>query len=279
MKLRHEEQLSAEALQRHLQNEHGIPSSWEGVDAERPDLRFTVIRCNRWRETWAVEVTSLVQYIDWDGKEGNRRLFEPAIFNMVKCLNQELGPQMKSGYWLEVVGPLERRIFCDLERRVRQYISSGKTEQEALDGPELYASAVNEIGNDPNDPLVQSIVEQLVRSRTKITIKAVAGTPGITGLSGLSGVAKIPGSDTFAADIDATLHYAVNRILDKKLPRMATVHGYDRKILLVWNAIPFAHAPDVKNVFLSKDTTGIDGIFFFEYSADRVSLITNSGLI
>lgn len=69
--------------------------------------------------------------------------------------------------------------------------------------PELHASALNEIGNDPNDPLVQWAVRTLVKSRTKSTIKAVPGAPGIAGLSSLSGVAKIPDSDKFAADIDA----------------------------------------------------------------------------
>lgn len=135
MRLRDEERLSADALQRHLRDEHGMASSWEGVDPDPPDLRFDVVRCDRWTETWAVEVTGLGQYIEWDGKEVDSRVFGPAISKIIKTINDELGPHMKSGYSLNVTGPLHDGIFRDFDRRVRQYIKDGKTEEEALDGP------------------------------------------------------------------------------------------------------------------------------------------------
>lgn len=277
MPLRPEERLSAEALERFLQEQHGITSSWSGVDACRPDLRFDIARPAGAAESWAVEVTGLIQYIDWTGSEVNRKVFEPAILRMCKRLNEELGPHMKQGYWLNVTGPFDAEVFRDLERRIRAYVLSGKTEEEALDYAEAHAAVMDDIRGDPDDPRVQWAVQQVVKDQIQVTIKGVAGD-SIVAFSGISGTARIPNSDKFAADVDATLRYATNRILEAKLPRMATVSGYDRKVLLVWSGIPFAAASDVGEQFRALEPKGIDGIFFFEYGKDQVSLLLNCGL-
>lgn len=135
MALRPEERMSADALQSHLQVRYGITSSWSGVDPDPPDLRFDITRPNRVAESWAVEVTGLMQYSEWNGDEVNRRIFEPKVFKVCERLNQELGPHMKHSYLLDVIGPFDVS-FRDLERRIRENVASGRTEEEALDYPE-----------------------------------------------------------------------------------------------------------------------------------------------
>lgn len=253
-------------------------SSWSGVDSDPPDLRFEITRPDTSAESWAVEVTGLIQYIEWEGSEVNRRIFEPAVFKLCKRLNEDLGPHMRHGYWLNVTGPFDASVFRDLERRIRAYIETGKTDEEALDYAEAHASVMDEIRGDPADPRVQWAVQQVVQDRIKVTIKGVAGGKGIVAFSGISGTARIPNTDKSAADVDATLQYATRRILEAKLPRMAKVNGFDRKVLSVWSGIPFVSADDVREQFRALDPKGIDGIFFFEYGKDRVSLLLDFGL-
>lgn len=68
MPLKDEERLSAEALEQYL-SLNGITSSWSGVDPDPPDLQFSVVRPNGATERWAVEVTGIFQYVDWNGAE------------------------------------------------------------------------------------------------------------------------------------------------------------------------------------------------------------------
>jgi hypothetical protein len=276
--VRPEERLCGEALEWHLKEQYGISSSWSGVQPDPPDLRFDLTRTDGKTESWGVEVTGLVQYIEWNGDEVNRRVFEPAIFKMVKRLNEELGPSMTYGYFLNITGPLDAAVFRDLDRRVREYITSGKTEEEALDYPEALASVEKEIPAKRDDPVIREVMKQVTQGRIKVTIKASPGCSGVVVFSGIGGAARIPGTHELAANVDATLKYATKRILDAKLPRMAKVNGYDRKVLLVWCNIPFADASDVAGAFKAQELAGIDGIFFAEFGSDRVTLIADSGL-
>ena len=51
-----------------------------------------------------------------------------------------------------------------------------------------------------------------------------------------------------AADIMATLRYAVKRILDEKLPKLAQCTSYQRRILLVWRGHWMAEPRQVRDV-------------------------------
>jgi hypothetical protein len=97
-------------------------------------------------------------------------------------------------------------------------------------------------------------------------------------MTGISGVATIPNSKELAANVDATLHCSINRLLKAKLPRMAKLTGYDRKLLLIWNDIPFADANDVQSYFTAHQPSGIDAIFFVEGGKGNTSLLLDSGL-
>src|ERR1700694_4200564 len=60
MALRPEEQHAAEVFERWLA-EQGTRVKWEAVEADPPDLCFIVAQEHE--ERWAVEVTTLVQYV------------------------------------------------------------------------------------------------------------------------------------------------------------------------------------------------------------------------
>jgi hypothetical protein len=59
---------------------------------------------------------------------------------------------------------------------------------------------------------------------------------------------------------------------------MAKVSGYDRKLLLVWNGIPFAAADQVRAHFRALESCELDAVFFFESGKDQVSLVLDSGV-
>jgi hypothetical protein len=281
MAVRREERLSAEALQRHLNDQYGIVSNWSGVEPDPPDLRFDITRPEGSTESWAVEVTAMVQRYQQEGKEdgGNRYDFEPRIMKILAKLNDELGPQMKCGYFLIVTGPLHPRVFRDLENRVREFVVSGKTEEEALDWNEVVASVRKNITADPDEPGVREIIEKVARDGTRVRIKATDGVSKIVALSGISGAAMVPNSDELAANVEATLDHATTYILQEKLPRMAKVSGYTRKVLLICKAIPTVNASHVAAALGPKVKTELDGIFLFEPGQGRVTLVLNNGLV
>ncbi len=58
------------------------------------------------------------------------------------------------GYGLFVTGPLDPKVFRELEQRILDYIRSGKKEETDLDHPEAVALALRSVGGDLKDPLV-----------------------------------------------------------------------------------------------------------------------------
>ena len=74
-------------------SERGLQCNWTpGAKLPAPpDLDFFVTTADGSVETWAVEVTGLLQYIEWQGKVINRYVFEPTIFRMVDRIKKDLG--------------------------------------------------------------------------------------------------------------------------------------------------------------------------------------------
>ena len=123
MAFKREEQLSADALQRHLIDRgYAISASWTpGPDP--PDLAFTILRPDGVSETWGVEVTALTQYVDQSIRKGTktvtktveRRGFEAAVHDICERINQTYGSQLSMGYALFVAGPHDPKVFRELE--------------------------------------------------------------------------------------------------------------------------------------------------------------------
>jgi hypothetical protein len=186
---------------------------------------------------------------------------------------------MKCTYFLNFTGPLDSKVFQTIEGRVWNYIESGRTEEEALDWAEAVASVRKTITAKPITPDIQSVIERVAADRVRLTIKGIQGGNRIVLFSGISGAARVPNSNELAANVDATLDHSVSYVLKEKLPRMAKVQGYDRKVLLVWKAIPTVTAEDLAAVFASKLKSELDGVFLYEYGANRTTLVLNAGLL
>jgi hypothetical protein len=170
-------------------------------------------------------------------------------------------------------------VFQTIARRVRDYVESGRTDEESLDWAEAVSSVRKEIKAQPITPDIQCVIDRVATDRVRLTIKAIKSENRIVMLSGISGAARVPHSDELAAHVDATLDHSVSYVLKEKLPRMANVQGYDRKVLLVWKAIPTVTPPDVGAVFASKLTSEMDGVFLYEHGSSRATLILNAGLL
>ncbi|HEY1216067.1 MAG TPA: hypothetical protein VGE93_20760 [Bryobacteraceae bacterium] len=81
------------------------------------------------------------------------------------------------------------------------------------------------------------------------------------------------------ANIPASLDHATSYVVEKKIPRLAKVTGYDRKVLLVWKAMPHVQAAEIGASFCSKIHTGLDSIFPYEHGEQRISLDLDLGLM
>lgn len=87
MALRAEEKHAAEVFERWLA-EKGRPEdrvTWEPVEADPPDLCFILERDG---VQWAVEVTTLVQYVEFNGEERNINDF---LFSSTACATALVG--------------------------------------------------------------------------------------------------------------------------------------------------------------------------------------------
>src|SRR5580658_10384205 len=106
MPLRREERQSAEILQGWLE-QLGFKATWEPVDRDPPDLSFTVAGEPVGEERWGVEVTGLFQYVDWDGRESNRKNIEIPLHRLCERLKSQVPSSTTTGYLIFGSGPHE----------------------------------------------------------------------------------------------------------------------------------------------------------------------------
>src|SRR5579864_301310 len=109
MGLRPEEKRAAELFGQWL-SEHikpGTRFSWESVEPDPPDLCFTVRQKASCAERWAVEVTTLVQYVEFNGEERNFQDFFALLRRMCERLNTALPQESGRGYLIWGSGPFE----------------------------------------------------------------------------------------------------------------------------------------------------------------------------
>jgi len=289
MAFKPEEGLSADALQIHLiASGYATSASWTpGPDP--PDLSFTVLRPKGVTESWGVEVTALTQYVEQSFKKGGkvvtkpveRRTFEPAVHAICERINQKYGSQLSMSYCLTVTGPLDPKVFRELEQRIVDYIQSGNTQEIALDHSEAIALLQESIGgSDLNDPIVQYAVQHAVQLTApqyeRVRLKTGPYGKGVWVGSGLNEADRLPENGGFVADVSATVEYAVRRILDQKLRILKTrVSGYDRKFLLIWNDLPLARSSDLIEALASRTLTDVDSVFFIDVGWKAVTLVAD----
>jgi len=125
--IRPEEELAAQLFDRWLSG-LGLTVKWRSVSPDPPDLAFTVAVQDREPEEWAVEVTGLFQYVDWNGKEGNIRNVQAPLERLAERLNKSTEHQQAvTGYLISGSGPFDVALKT-IEDRAMDYIRSGRTE-------------------------------------------------------------------------------------------------------------------------------------------------------
>jgi hypothetical protein len=217
-KLRPEEEFAAKMLQDTL-TELGVKSTWEPGD-DPPDLVFEVEGSGR----WAVEVTALYQYITKDGKEESRAAVTESLIEMCERVQAKVTDLINSSYLITGMGPLRSPSLRDVEKRAIAYIRSGKSDEEALD----------------DDRRIR-----IVRQKHPVRVAWSVGLDGRTmGAGGSS-----------AAYIEGTVTYALVRILGEKLPALATLTGFDRKMLLILKNYFFTEPEMVSEILSARSLT------------------------
>jgi len=228
------EEVSAKALKTLLEK-LGRNCSYAPVYPENgfPDFNFIVNG-----EKWAVECTDLHQYIDVDGKAASRVGSDKRLEKLCENIRAKAKPGLNRRYIIGAFGPELEVEGKEIEKRALAYIESGKTEREALDILEI---------NDP-DPEKAGLLRLVAEDQAKVHIHAVTAEVPITYFYGLDGSIKNADAEHLAADIMETLRFALNRILDDKLPKLAQCTSYDRRLLLAWLGYWVAEARQIKEV-------------------------------
>jgi hypothetical protein len=261
--LRPEERLAAQALERWLLD-FGLKVNWHGVEADPPDLCF-VVESDDHAEKWAVEVTGLFQYVDWNGEEKNIRNVQAPLHRLSERLKKALPERTIVAYVVSASGPFDSDLK-DIEQRAVDYIKSGKTEREYLDLAQAVAEIEDSLTADPADPRIRAIVTGVAERNARFTIQAITKPMKVSWVAGLDGTARTPDGQAMIADVMATLRSGVQRILDAKLPRMKALTGFQRRMLLIWSDYFFAEPERLKEVLDEKRLTAddVDTIFLID---------------
>ncbi len=282
MALPHDEQVSAEALNYYLLR-CGLISTFLPVPEDPPDVVFHVTREKQ--ESWATEITGMFQYVGFEDGEKNYMSFLPALKSGLEKLSTQLGKPLQHSYYLNVKWPIPSQILSSIGRRVRSYISAGKTEEEYLDYDDVLAGLLkdtqaNGVTLDLTNPSIVSTYSEVAKEKCRVSIRAEDNDKGnhrVVLFAGPGGADTVPNSSNLVADVDATLDYSLERILAAKAPRMKQVCGYDKKVLLIWNTIPFATAENTKSALAKHNTTVFDAIFLLE-GTNQITLLIDNGL-
>jgi hypothetical protein len=261
--IREDERLSAEALKTYLQDRLGYTASWSAVAADPPDLEFYVIRSPKKSERWGVEVTGLFQYAEWEGAEVTRLAFEPKLHKMIERFSSD--------------GPLPIKLLNALPKLILEYIRSGQQAEVALDHAEAVETVCGQMNADRDDPFVHAVLQQVAHEYERVRMMATPGKPGIHLVSLIPAVARIPHSNKRIGDIQESVTYSVNRILDAKLPKLAKITGFDRRILLIWSGFVLADASEVVKAIALRNLsiTDVDAVFFVDFGWKAASLVSN----
>jgi hypothetical protein len=157
-----------------------------------------------------------------------------------------------------------------IEQRAVEYIRSGRMAREFLDFPEAAAKFQHILKDRPDDPRLIASVQKLAEENCHFSISAITKPVQVVWGAMLQGAAGIPNTDKMLADVGATLKHAIGRILDRKLPRLKSVTGYQRKLLLIWSGYFMADAASVKEVLDTRKLTTqeVDSILLIDDASE-----------
>ena len=227
MTLKGNEEAAGSILKRTL-DELGIHAEWRPGD-DPPDLVFEVEN----RGHWAVEVTELHQYLQMGDKTESRATVTEPLLKMCERVQAMVFGDLNKQYLIDGLGPVTKPPLRDIEKRAAAYIRSGRTDEQTLD--------------DHGNIRIRTITSP-VRVGWMIGLDATA--PGPTG--------------SLSADVRSNLEFALDRVLSAKLPVLATLTGYSRRILLIWRDYLFAEPEMLKDILATHSLTAdkVDTILF-----------------
>jgi len=264
---RKEEEVAAESFSRWLTT-HGIRNDWRPVNPDPPDLEFLVSAGGK-AQRWAVEVTQVMQYVDWAGEEKSGKYLEGVVEDLRKRLERAIPEGTKLGYILEVAGPFPRDSVSAIQKRAVGYIQSGRTEEACLDFPEAMEKALGGVPPESVDPEGMKIMRGFAKSIARFHIWAtteadVVGT--VKSIAWFHASATTPAGNASTGHIRSTLEYTVQKILKEKIPRLQSLGSFQRKILLLVQEYDFAEPDRLKEVLVEKAlaATDIDSVFLID---------------
>lgn len=199
-RLKRSEVISRDLYEGYL-TEHGSSVNCARGD-EFPDFVFT---CDGVKH--AVEVTELHEYLDDGLSQGDsREAFERPIIEICNNLEKQLAPTLDRFVCVCISFPLTKGELNSLRRSILSYVNRDIEEREPLFGRDdcwLESSADDNPGIEP------------------ILIPSASST--------------VPGSKKTSANIQASIDYAVGRILSDKLPRFKALGYFHEKVLMIYS--------------------------------------------
>jgi hypothetical protein len=231
--MKENERHAADILKAFLAEKLNLKVSWKPGE-DPPDFVFTVNS-----EQWAVEETQLHQYIQLRNKPESRQAIEEPLARMCERIRAAAKPAANRDYIIAVFGPVEDRKLGDIEQAVMEHIRSGQLASKQV---------------------ADSVKVEVMPREARIEY-----------MIGLNTGVMAAGGQAISADVHANLEFALNRILDQKLPRLERLEGFKRRILLITSAYLFAEAGNVSDILHSRQIT--------EKQCDTVLLIDESGSI
>jgi hypothetical protein len=220
----------------------GYQAEWQPGD-NPPDLVFEVNGLDQ----WAVEVTELRQYFDQNGEPNERTTIEQSLLRLCDKVRAEVSSELQRTYWLHANGPVVSPSPHIVGQRAIAYVRSGKTEEEVLD------------------------------NHGRVRIKTFSSPPRFVGTVGLDQSVRGGDGESLIADIHANHQFSLNRILEEKLPSLACLTMYQRRVLLIWNSYYFGDPLAVREILAETTLPAeqLDSVFFvFE---NEVHLVANPG--
>ena len=215
--MKQNERRAADILNAFLAGKFNLKVSWKPGE-NPPDFVFTVDS-----EQWAVEETQLHQYIQLRNKPESRQAIEEPLASMCERIKAAAKPAANRDYIIAVFGPVEDKKLGDIEQAIVEHICSGQLASKQV---------------------ADSVKVEVVLSEARIEY-----------MIGLHTGVKAAGGRAIAADIHANLEFALNRILDQKLPRLEKLEGFKRKILLITSAYLFAEPDHIRDILHSRQIT------------------------
>jgi hypothetical protein len=71
----------------------------------------------------------------------------------------------------------------------------------------------------------------------------------------------------------------VNRILDAKLPKLAKLTSFDRRMLLIWSGFVLTEVSEAVKALALRNLGNVDAIFFVDFAWKEVTLVANPAKI